>query len=204
MKRLICVTFILLFTLTMAAGLLTGCSEKKDDIRIEDMVTKGNLYVKFPGASDEQKAAMDAYVEDFKKAYPYVTVFVDYPEAFSEEEFVNIGRENLSVLVLPEDQVNHYVSDLTVLMPMEAYGKAFGIDIENMYDGVEKGIVDDHLYFVRMPQFSAGAETDVVPAGLVVSNRTVNPDAAAAFALFYYTPEVPENGIWRYKWQIID
>ena len=202
MKRTVC----LVLTIISIAALFAGCSKVKPHVHNDtyEWGIKGDILVSFPGASEEQKAAMDAYVEDFKKAYPKVNVFVEYPEVLSEEDLFNSVLGILDVLVLPEDQVYRCAAELITLMPLEYFGKAFGVDIENMYDGVENGMVDGHLYHIRMPQFSDSSE-DGVSVGLAVYNRTQKPDAAAAFALFFYTPEVPKDGIWIYTEQkIID
>ena len=195
MKRTICLILTLLLTVIFIAAPLAGCTREKDDTNTVEWVIMGSIYVSFPGANDDQKAAMDAYVKDFKKAYPKVNVFVDYPEELKEEDLVGSVFKDLDVLVLPEDQVYHYAVELITLMPVEYYCKPFGIDTKNMYEGVEKGMVNDHMYLIRMPQFS-GNSGDGVPLGLAVYNRTRNPDASAAFALFFYTPEVPKDGIW--------
>lgn len=202
MKKTVCIVL----TIISIAALLAGCSKAKPHVHNDtyEWVIKGDILVSFPGASEEQKAAMNAYVEDFKKAYPKVNVFVEYPEVLSEEDLFNSVLGILDVLVLPEDQVYRCAAELITLMPLEYYGKAFGVDIENMYDGVENGMVGSHLYYIRMPQFS-DSSGDGIPVGLAVYNRTQKPDAAAAFALFFYTPEVPKDGIWTYTEQkIID
>ena len=205
MKITVRMLLSLIMALAMIAALIAGCSKEKpnDHGNSYDVIIQNPVYVTFPGADEEQKAAMDAYVEDFMKAYPKVSVFVDYPEELSEDDLVNSKAGSLDVLVLPEDQVYRYASELIVLMPVEYYAGFFGADIENMYDGAKEGMIDGHMYHVRMPQFSGGSG-DGAPLGLAVYNRTPNPDASAAFALFFYTPEVPENGIWHYSGNTID
>ncbi|MBO4326471.1 MAG: hypothetical protein J5950_04305 [Clostridia bacterium] len=209
MKRLLMVLLMLVMVLS------SGCTyaPKHDHPPVcQDLVINGILYVVYPGADEVQKAAMDAYVDEFRKAYPKVTVFVDYPEEFTEEDLLSRDPYSSDIILVPEDLVGHYVEEGNLLMSVDAYCRPFGFSADDIYNAEGgKGKVGGRLYCVFQPQFSGadggsadGAGTDNgdsganVKSGFAVFNRTHNPDAAAAFVLFYYTPEVPEGGVWPY------
>ena len=195
-KILLVLSLIVLIAVAVAAG----CREKEPCRRRADnevIHVKGNLKVVYPAAGAAEQAAMDSLIGAFKEAYPDVAVSVEYPEEFPEEPLDLItSMDYFDVICVPQRLVSYY-SDNNCLMPLENYCRwVFGLDADNIYEGVsENGIVNGHLCYAPLPQLSGA---DGGSNGLVVSNRTRYPNASAAFALFFYTPEVPENGTWPY------
>lgn len=193
-KILLVLSLIVLIAVAVAAG----CREKEPCRRAcnEDLHVSGILKIVYPAAGAAEQDAMDSLIGAFKEAYPDVAVSVEYPEEFPEEPLDLItSKDQYDVICVPQRLVSYY-SDNNCLMPLENYCRAFGLDADNLYEGVsENGIDNGHLCYAPLPQLSGA---DGGSNGLVVSNRTRYPDASAAFALFFYTPEVPENGTWPY------